>query len=186
MATPAQGTFRSQVPILRMLADAPDGLTTADLRVICSPSDTRQRAQARMGASLRYLERRGYVVRTGGERRYAAGVAKRQPSCVWRITGDGRAATAAADDDAQARAVRVAVQVAEAGEALATLRKQALAAAAAMAAGPVSRRQRRGVAHSLRAAGCTLQEIGDVFGVTREMIRQDLLPDEPSANSDAA
>lgn len=59
----------------------------------------------------------------------------------------------------------------------AAARSAALAAVpAGCRAGGASPATRRLLAAGLRAAGCTLAEIGDVLGVSREMARQDLLP----------
>jgi hypothetical protein len=168
--------------VLRQLAQAPGGLCTPDLLTAeflnahAGQRDPRQRSLTHLGAALRNLEAAKMVKRTGR----SAGGWQNGPAQRWAITEKGLGQVAY-------WAVVPSPQTMREQRAAALKQKRARAAATiescAQAYGPWTPRPgRRAAAARLRAAGCSLQQIGDLFGVTREMIRQDLLPPSRSGN----
>lgn len=160
--------------ILYALRDAPDGLTAPDLIERLGEGIEHFSALRAYGNDLRRRERKGHVERAG----QIPGAYHNVPTTVWRLTGAGRDYLAYLDaaPEREADAQRAATELAEA----AIVRAHALTRAAATYGGrQVPRAERRKAAAELRSLGCMLEEIGQVFGVTREMIRQDLLPFTP-------
>jgi len=157
----------------RMLAHlvqaGPGGLSTGELVALLGEADRpRNRALTDAGGKLRDAEADGLVTRAGRTQ----GGWSNKPSVVWAVTDTGRAwsgaheaAAAQAEAAVKLRAIR------------ASTRKAAQASVAASISGrEVPADERRALARGMRSQGCTLQEIGDVFGVKRETIRIDLLP----------
>jgi len=153
--------------ILRVLAVAgPAGLTSTVMGPLAGPGLTRQDAQNRVNSCLnRHLHPAGLVTRTGENHTRAGGYR-------WHITPAGREVAAlptsaeAAEASWRARAARQD----EAGAALARF--------AGAGYGPSSSpADKRAAAGQLREAGCSLRQIGDLFGVTHEAVRKWLPPD---------
>lgn len=111
----------------------------------------------------------------GVEKRYVSGGLKKpQPSHAWWITEAGTGYLRQLDEAADAVLARAAEQEARAAKQASALR--AIQEMALQCGPHVSRAQRRVLAAKLRDAGCTLGQIGTLFGKSREMIRLDLLP----------
>lgn len=129
-------------------------------------------ALARCGGLLRYQEALGHVRQAGTVR----GAYRNVPAIAWQITDDGRQWL---DEREQALTVKAEQPArnmrAEAKRAWHL--KEARASYDRSAPRPV----RKQVAHQLRDLGCTLDQIGLVFGMTGATIRLDLLwdPDGP-------
>jgi hypothetical protein len=163
------------IRIMRALAEAPDGLSTPALVAeLAEGMKSHQRALSQYGQILRSHARQGHVEKAG---KMSGRGWQRPPVIVWRITGEGRKLLAHIDDEParKARAVQEAIEQEEASRA----QTSALAEAARLYSRNTPRSVRRPVAVRLRELGCNLEEIGQVFGVSREMIRQDCLPFEP-------
>lgn len=161
------------VRIMRALAAAPNGLSTpAIVAELAEGVEPKQRALCWYGGILRNHVKMGHVEQVGK----TPGGWQRRPAIVWAITEGGRELLAYIDD---APARDAAYQVAQVQQAEAVqLRTTALAEAASVYSPRTPRMERRPAAIRLRTLGCTLEEIGQIFGVTREMIRQDCLPYE--------
>ena len=160
--------------ILRALAAAPDGLSTpAIVEALAEGIKPNQKALSWYGSILRSQVKQGNAEKAGT----VAGHWQKGPAIIWRITGKGRELLAYIEDgparEAEGRAVQIRLELA------AQNRMMALAEAAQMFSQGISLPERRTTAIRLRALGCTLEEIGQVFGVTREMIRLDCLHCEP-------
>ena len=100
-----------------------------------------------------------------------------RPAIIWRITTAGRR-WLDEHDAAQALAAAAAAQAqrqAEQAQRTATERDHALDEARAAFNRQTPRTTRKQAAHQLRDLGCTLDQIGAVFHVSKERIRQDLL-----------
>jgi DNA-binding PadR family transcriptional regulator len=165
------------VRILRALAASPDGLTAPGLVAeLAEGIEPRQQALTWYGSILRDYSEKGLTVRAGR----TGGGWQRCPAVIYRITDEGLARLAYVDDEPNRKAA-FDKALTEAGEA-ASRRHAALAQAAQAYSRATPRDDRRAVALHLRNLGCTLEEIGQLFGVSREMIRQDLLPVEPRAD----
>jgi hypothetical protein len=180
------------IPVLRRLAAHPEGLTSADFQTLMRPELPRQRKLSQTGGILRRQESLGRVTRgasepgskyanaSPAEQRYTQEALKKDhPLHVWWITDTGREYLEYVDTapEREASAQRVADKLLAA----AIARDQALASAALSCSRNTPRHERRETAAHLRELGCTLEEIGMIFGVTREMIRKDLLPWVPSS-----
>lgn len=164
--------------ILYALRDAPDGLTVPDLiERLGEGIEPRQKALSWYGSALRTREAMGHVGRAGKVPASYHNI----PTILWRITGQGLKALAYLDDEPlrEAGLEQARIRQDEAERA----RREALADAARSYSRNTLRPERRVAASRLRALGCRLEEIGAVFGVTREQIRQDLLPWEPKPES---
>jgi hypothetical protein len=164
--------------VLRDLAEHPQGRSTDELVCLWGeefrtrrPGDPangglRHRRVAWCGAILRRFEAEGRVHRTG---KRVGGWGKANP-LVWTITETGREALRRLDAE-----IEEAVNGPARAAARAADRTRLLAEAAALTScGRVSRNERWPLVRPLRDVGCSLQEIGDLFDVSREMIRQDL------------
>lgn len=154
--------------VLRALA-AKGPLSTPDIRDALELwTDPPQRALSWLGTILRVQRQDGLVVRVG----QTVGHWQQSPAVIWEITDQGLGELRRIDsirEWQQQEALRLAAAAEE--------RRLALTAAAKIARRDMSRLHRREIALRLRNAGCTLEEIGALFGVTREMIRQDTAPD---------
>lgn len=166
--------------MLHALAAAPGGVrATTELIYLTQkpgrwddPAVTRQRALCRAASVLRELEASGHVERAGE----VPGHWQQAPVQKWRITPKGRDQLAWWADAPRRDAQQAIEQYQQAVRKLA--QQTALDEAKVKYAGrrvPVDERRR--VSQELRNAGCTLQSIADVFGVTRELTRQDTTPD---------
>ena len=119
--------------------------------------------------ALRRHEQAGHVERAGRERK-----GRGRPATIWRITTAGRGWL----DDHDNAPDLAAAAAAQARRAAAE-RDQALDEARATFTRQTPRISRKRAAHRLRDLGCTLDQIGAVFHVSKERIRQDLLWDPP-------
>lgn len=178
-STEAGGTRDRPVRILRALAQSAGPLSTPGLVDLLDEGiSTRQRALTRYGNVLRDHESAGHVRRSGR----TAG--RRGLAETWIITGAGRTWLA----DCEATRARRSAERAEAewqaaeDERAAAARNAKLQQARELHDRATPRAARAQSARELRDAGCTLEEIGAVFGVSREMIRLDLLWDADAAS----
>lgn len=163
---------------MELLAGHPEGLSTPRLLELLGDvhSDSHVGALTKVGQALRSQKRAGRVRQAG----QVPGAWQRGPAVIWQITDVGRAWLAYRKLEAEA--APAAVQAADRAAAARAQEKQQdrkrraalLAGAAASYSRETPTWERRQVVPTLRAEGCTLQEIADVFGLTREMIRQDL------------
>ena len=182
-----RGTF------LRYLAGHPAACTIDFAQWAPPCRSTRAGRQAWAGEVLRRLERDGLATRAPGrdyeigdrsrdargiKKRYVSdGMKKPQPSHAWWLTDAGAEHLRQLDAQSSAEAAR---RSARAGKQAA--RAQALAELGPLCSPAATAAERRMLAPKLRAAGCTLEKIGSLFGVTREAIRKDLLPEASAAS----
>ena len=108
-----------------------------------------------------------------------------RPAIIWRITTAGRGWL---DDHDTARALAAAAAAqaqrqTEQAQRTATERNHALDQARATFSRETPRISRKRAAQQLRDLGCTLDQIGAVFHVSKERIRQDLLWDPAARTS---
>ena len=153
--------------LLRALAQNPEPLSTPALAGLLAEPGRRRRLLSAYDRALRRREQAGHVEQAGRERK-----GRGRPAIIWRITSAGRGWL---DDHDKAPALAVAA-AAEVRRAAAD-RDQALDEARATFTRQTPRISRKRAAHQLRELGCTLDQIGAVFHVTKERIRQDLLWD---------
>lgn len=165
-----EGTQTRRERIMRALAASSGPLSTPDLvRLADEGNHNYYWTLSWYGQLLRAFEQAGRVTRAGK----TAGAWQRGPAFRWAITDEGRAWLAGIDAAiARAEAARDAVLLAAAAK---RRRAEKLAEAAALYDRSTPRSIRVRVARELKDAGCTGPEIGAVFGVSREMIRLDLL-----------
>jgi hypothetical protein len=132
--------------------------------------EPRGQALSWYGSILRDQEQAGRVEQAGKVR---SGRYNGAPTCTWRITDEGRKLLAYLDDAPlrEAERERLEAEMAE----TASRRAEALAEGARIYSRGTPRAERWHAAVRLRRLGCTLEEIGELFGVTREMIRKELL-----------
>lgn len=160
--------------ILRAIAASPHGLAAPGLVAeLAEGIEPHQKALAWYGTILRAHAGNGLIARAGK----TEGGWQRCPAFIYRITGEGLARLAHIDDEPNRKAAhdKALAQAEEASE----RRHAALAEAGRVYSRATPRDDRRTAALQLRNLGCSLEEIGGIFGVTREMIRQDLLPADP-------
>ena len=160
--------------LLRALAQNPEPLSTPALASLLAEPGRRRRLLSAYDQALRRHEQAGHVERAGRERK-----GRGRPAIIWRITPAGRgwlddhdkapALAAAAAAEAQRKTEQARRAAAE--------RDQALDEARATFDLQTPRISRKRAAHRLRELGCTLDQIGAVFHVSKERIRQDLLWD---------
>jgi hypothetical protein len=160
--------------LLRALAQNPEPLSTPALAGLLAEPGRRRRLLASYDRVLYRHEQAGHVERAGR-------VPKRRgrPATIWRITPAGRG-WLEEHDQAPALAAAAAAQAqrkTEQAQRAATERDQALDQARATFSRQTPRISRKRAAHQLRDLGCTLDQIGAVFHVSKERIRQDLLWD---------
>jgi len=154
--------------LLRALAHNPEPLSAPALAsLLAEPGQRRRLLLSAYDRALRRHEHAGHVERAGRERK-----GRGRPAITWRITTAGRRWL---DDHDQAPALAAAA--AAAAQRAAAERDQALDEARATFTRQTPRISRKRAAHQLRELGCTLDQIGAVFHVTKERIRQDLLWD---------
>ena len=163
--------------LLRALAQHPEPLSTPVLASLLAEPGRRRRLLASYDRALHRHEQAGHVERAGR-------VPKRRgrPAIIWRITPAGRG-WLDEHDNAPALAAAEAAEAqrqTEQAQRAATKRDQALDEARATFNRQTPRISRKRAAHQLRDLGCTLDQIGAVFHVSKERIRQDLLW-EPAA-----
>ena len=153
--------------LLRALAQNPEPLSTPALAGLLAEPGRRRRLLSAYDRALRRHEKAGHVEQAGHQRK-----GRGRPAIIWRITPAGRGWL---DDHDKAPALAAAA-AAQARRSAAE-RDQALDQARATFDLQTPRISRKRAAHQLRELGCTLEQIGAVFHVTKERIRQDLLWD---------
>jgi hypothetical protein len=160
--------------LLRALARNPEPLSAPALASLLAEPSQRHRLLTSYDRILRQHEQAGHVERAGR-------VPKRRgrPAIIWRITPAGRGWLDEHDNaPALAAAAAAAAQgKTEQAQRMATERDRALDEARATFNRQTPRINRKRAAHQLRELGCTLDQIGAVFHVSKERIRQDLLWD---------
>ena len=166
--------------LLRALAQNPEPLSTPALASLLAEPGRRRRLLASYDRALHRHEQAGHVERAG---RVPKG--RGRPAIIWRITPAGRG-WLDEHDKAPALAAAAAAEAqrkTEQAQRAATERDQALDEARATFNRQTPRISRKRAAHQLRDLGCTLDQIGAVFHVSKERIRQDLLwdPRTPAA-----
>ena len=160
------------VRLLKALAQNPEPLSAPALASLLAEPGQRGRLLISCASALRRLERAGHAERAG-----RAAKRRGRPAIIWRITTAGRR-WLDEHDTARALAAAAAAQVqcqAEQAQRTATERDHALDEARAAFNRQTPRTIRKQAAHQLRDLGCTLDQIGAVFHVSKERIRQDLL-----------
>ena len=145
----------------------PEPLSTPALASLLAEPGRRRRLLSAYDRALRRHEQAGHVERAGRERN-----GRGRPAIIWRITPVGRGWL----DDHDKAPDLAAAAAADARRAAAE-RARALDEARATFDLQTPRISRKRVAHQLRELGCTLDQIGAVFHVSKERIRQDLLWD---------
>jgi predicted ArsR family transcriptional regulator len=153
--------------LLRALAQNPEPLSTPALASILAEPGRRRRLLSAYDKALRRHEKADHVEQAGRERK-----GRGRPAIIWHITPAGRSWL---DDHDKAPALAAAA-AADARRAAAE-RDQALDEARATFDLQTPRISRKRAAHQLRELGCTLDQIGAVFHVSKERVRQDLLWD---------
>jgi hypothetical protein len=151
--------------LLRELAQNPEPLSALALASLLAEPGRRRRLLASYDRALHRHEQAGRVERTGH-----ATKGRGRPAIIWRITPAGHD-WLNEHDQAPALAAAAAAQRAV------TERDRALDQARASFDRQTPRISRKRAAHQLRELGCTLDQIGAIFHVSRERIRQDLLWD---------
>ena len=168
------------VRLLKALAQDPEPLSTPALASLLAESGQRRRLLSSYDRALHRHERAGHVERVGH-----APKGRGRPAIIWRITSAGRdwlddhdkAPSLAAAAAAEAR------RKTEQAQRTATERDHALDEARATFNRQTPRLGRKRAAQQLRDLGCTLDQIGAVFHVSKERIRQDLLWDPAAGTS---
>jgi len=173
-AGPAATAETRPTRLLRALAQNPEPLSTPALVSLLAEPGRRRRLLASYDRALHRHEQAGHVERAG-----RAPNGRGRPAIIWRITPAGRG-WLDEHDNAPALAAAAAAQAqrqTQQAQRTATERDRALDEARATFNRQTPRTSRKRVAHQLRDLGCTLDQIGAVFGVSKERIRQDLLWD---------
>ena len=165
--------------LLKALAQHPEPLSTPALASLLAEPGQRRRLLASYDRILCRHEQAGHVEQAGH-----ATSGPGRPAIIWRITTSGRRWL---DDHDKAPALAAAAAAeaqrkTEQAQRAATERDHALDEARATFNRQTPRISRKRAAHRLRDLGCTLDQIGAVFDVSRERIRQDLLW-EPAART---
>ena len=161
--------------LLRALAQNPEPLSTPALASLLAEPGQRRRLLPAYDRALRQHEQAGHVEqaghasqRTRPARHHLAHHHRRS-----RLARGPRQSTSPRRGRATAEAQRKTEQARRA----ATERDHALDEARATFNRQTPRISRKRAAHQLRELGCTLDQIGAVFHVSKERIRQDLLWD---------
>ena len=162
------------VRLLKALAQDPEPLSTPALASLLAESGQRRRLLSSYDRALHRHERAGHVERAGH-----APKGRGRPAIIWRITTAGLAWLDDHDKapDLAAAATVEAQRKTEQARRAAAERDHALDEARATFTRQTPRISRKRAAHQLRDLGCTLDQIGAVFHVSKERIRQDLLWD---------
>jgi hypothetical protein len=150
--------------IMRAL-DRKSPQSTPELVTLLGEQAERQKVLTWYGAILRHKAEDGLVER--GE--WTKGEWQRAPALMWSITDAGRewitrVPLMTAREEAAAKARRRAEERARRTVFLREAERVTCA----------SRAERKALAVSLKAQGCTLREIGDALGISAEMVRVDL------------
>ena len=160
--------------LLKALAQNPEPLSTPALASLLAESGQRRKLLSAYDHTLHQHEQAGHVEQAGRERN-----GRGRPAIIWRITPAGRGWLEDHDKapDLAAAATAEAQRKTEQARRAAAERDQALDEARATFDLQTPRISRKRAAHRLRELGCTLEQIGAVFHVSKERIRQDLLWD---------
>jgi hypothetical protein len=152
--------------LLRALAQDPEPLSAPALASLLAEPDQRHRLLiSYYDRILRRQEQAGHVERAG-----RVPNRRGRPPISWRITTAGRGWL-----DEHDRAPALAAAAAAQARRAAAERDDALDEARATFDRQTPRISRKRAAHQLQDLGCTLDQIGAVFHVSKERIRQDLL-----------
>lgn len=173
-------TKRAVTRVIRLLkaldAAGEAGMSTPQLvdqlDEVRDPKPVRQTVLTWYGGILRHLQETGQVHRAGR----TAGGWQQSPAIVWTITPAGRQRLTDHADAIRHAAEQAAEDRLQAARA--TERERALGDALEKYGPHTPRPVRRPVVQQLRDLGCTLEQIGEAFGLSREMIRLDLLDSE--------
>jgi hypothetical protein len=160
--------------LLKALAQNPEPLSTPALASLLAEPGQRRRLLASYDQILRRQEQAGHVEQAGH-----ATNGPGRPAIIWRLTTAGRS-WLDEHDQAPALAAAAAAEAqrkTEQAQRAATERDRALDEARETFNRQTPRTSRKRAAHQLRDLGCTLDQIGAVFHVSKERIRQDLLWD---------
>jgi hypothetical protein len=160
--------------LLKALAQNPEHLSTPALASLLAEPGQRRRLLASYDRILHRHEQLGHVEQAGHALK-----GRGRPAIIWRITAAGRR-WLDQHDKAPALAAAAAAEArrkAEQAQRTATERDHALDEARATFTLQTPRISRKRAAQQLRELGCTLDQIGAVFHVSKERIRQDLLWD---------
>jgi DNA-binding PadR family transcriptional regulator len=160
--------------LLRALAQNPEALSAPALASLLAEPGRRRKLLVSYDRILSRHEQAGHVERAG-----RVPNRRGRPATLWRITPAGRA-WLDEHDQAPARAAAAAAEAqrkTEQAQRAATERDHALDEARATFNRQTLRTDRKRAAHQLRDLGATLDQIGAVFHVSKERIRQDLLWD---------
>ena len=160
--------------LLRELAQSPEPLSALALASLLAEPGRRRRLLASYDRALHRHEQAGHVERAGHTTK-----GRGRPAIIWRITPAGHD-WLNEHDQAPALAAAAAAQAqckTEQAQRTATERDRALDQARATFNRQTPRISRKRAAHQLRELGCTLDQIGAIFHVSKERIRQDLLWD---------
>ena len=164
------------------ITDTPEGVSTRELVEAIWP-DTFQKDHGRKRTEQlqRFLrsarnimivhEQHGRVQRIGT----SEGPYNRIKSTVWRTTLDGRTWLHKSQQDDDAVDVGNPSQYSRSGPRTAFVQQYLLSQARNKYGPGTPLAERREISRALRAEGCTLQSIADVFDVSRELIRKDCL-----------
>ncbi len=156
--------------LLRELAQNPEPLSALALASLLAEPGRRRRLLASYDRALHRHEQAGHVERAGH-----ATKGRGRPAIIWRITTAGR--DWLNEHDRAPALAAAAAAATEQAQRTATERDRTLDQARATFNRQTPRISRKRVAHQLRELGCTLDQIGAIFHVSRERIRQDLLWD---------
>ena len=162
--------------LLRELAQNPEPLSALALASLLAEPGRRRRLLASYDRALHRHEQAGHVERAGH-----ATKGRGRPAITWRITTAGR--DWLNEHDRAPALAAAAAAATEQAQRTATERDRALDQARATFNRQTPRISRKRVAHQLRELGCTLDQIGAIFHVSRERIRQDLLWDPAARTS---
>lgn len=132
-------------------------------------NDKLQHLLAKTRNALVIHERQGRVRQSG----HAHGTYNNSRSIIWKITNEGREWLKANDPEKKEASRAAARAITRARTARQDFLRKLLTDARESYGPGTSPTIRREVSRLLRAEGCTLQSIADVFKVTRELIRMD-------------
>ena len=159
--------------ILRALAQNPEPLSTPALASLLAEPGRRRRLLASRDHTLCQHEQAGHVERQAASVKDAAGLPLSGVSPAQVAAGS----TTATKHQSSPRPPPEAQRKTEQAKRMAAERDEALDQGRPIFTRQTPRISRKRAAHRLRELGCTLDQIGAVFHVSKERIRQDLLWD---------
>ena len=159
--------------LLRELAQSPEPLSALALASLLAEPGRRRRLLASYDRALHRHEQAGHVERAGHTTKDAAGPPSSGASPPQAATGSTNTTKHQPSPQPPPRKHKQNRKA----QRTATERDRALDQARATFTRQTPRISRKRAAHQLRELGCTLDQIGAVFHVSKERIRQDLLWD---------